>query len=72
LLFTGELFFELIVGVNDDQSVSDALKEISGNQILRNVLEKMIGLNPAVVEITAITAAFGADSQGWVSLFASS
>ena len=42
-----------------------AVKQISGHYILRNTLERLLGINPAVVEITAITAAYGADFQGW-------
>jgi len=53
------------IGMKDDDSVAAAVKQLSENYILRYTLEKLLGRNPAVVEITAITAAYGAESQGY-------
>ena len=53
------------IGINEDDTVTAALKELNSNYILTNTLEKLLGENPAVVEITAITAAYGAPNQGW-------
>jgi len=55
------------IGANEHPSVVTALKEIQSNTLLRSSLEKMLGPNPAVAEITAITALYGAENQGWHS-----
>uniref|UniRef100_A0A7S4KCP2 Uncharacterized protein n=1 Tax=Odontella aurita TaxID=265563 RepID=A0A7S4KCP2_9STRA len=52
------------IGGNDDPSVSQALKEVATNVKLRTTLEKLLGPDPAVVEITAITSSYGAENQG--------
>lgn len=51
------------IGANDHPSVSKALNEIVTNEKLRPALEKIAGRNPAVIEMTAITAGYGADDQ---------
>ena len=53
------------IGANDHPSVGKALNEIVTNEKLRPALEKIAGRNPAVIEMTAITAGYGADDQGW-------
>ena len=45
--------------------VSQALKEIATNSLLQSLLEKLIGKDPAVAEITAITAYYGCPDQAW-------
>ena len=53
------------IGANDHPSVSKALNEIATNDVLRPALEKIAGKNPAMIEMTAITAAYGATNQFW-------
>ena len=53
------------IGANDDTSVVEALKELTTNQQFRQVIETLIGENPAVIELTAITAGYGAIDQYW-------
>jgi len=52
-------------GATDHPYVTQALKEISTNPLLRSTLERLLGPNPAVVEFNCITSAYGAESQGW-------
>jgi len=44
------------VGANESPAVTAALKELSNNALLTSSLEKLLGLNPAVAEITTITS----------------
>lgn len=53
------------IGANDHPSVSKALNEIATNRVLRPALEKIAGDNPAMIEMTAITAGYGATEQFW-------
>mmetsp|Transcript_5739 Transcript_5739/g.8615 ORF Transcript_5739/g.8615 Transcript_5739/m.8615 type:complete len:751 (+) Transcript_5739:3-2255(+) len=53
------------IGANDHPSVADALNEIGTHGMIRPALEKIAGVNPGLVEMTAITAAYGATDQFW-------
>ena len=53
------------IGANDDPIVSEALRQIATHDTLRPALEKIVGVNPAVIEMTAITSAYGASDQFW-------
>jgi len=53
------------IGATEDPIVSTALREVATHPIVRPTLESLLGPDPAVVEITAITAAYGAKNQGW-------
>ena len=54
------------IGASEDPIVEQALYEISTNSELTTTLQTLLGdVNPAVVEITAITAAHGATFQGF-------
>ncbi len=53
------------IGANDHPSVSKALNEIATNEVFRPALEKIAGRNPAMIEMTAITAGYGATDQFW-------
>ena len=55
------------IHANEDPSVASALEQLSTNPLLVKSMETMIGKNPAVAEITAITVAPGAGPQGWHS-----
>jgi hypothetical protein len=50
----------------DDPSISAALKEIHDHPLFPQVIQQVLGdKNPALSEITAITAGFGAHHQAW-------
>ncbi|GAX24307.1 hypothetical protein FisN_4Lh421 [Fistulifera solaris] len=49
----------------EEPSVVKAMKEIGNHERLRPALEKIIGPNPALIEMTAITASYGAVAQYW-------
>lgn len=53
------------IHANEHASVADALMQLSHDKLLANTLEGLLGKDPAVVEITAISVAPGADAQGW-------
>lgn len=53
------------IGANDDPVVTKALRQIATHQTFRPALEKIVGADPAVIEMTAITAAYGAGDQYW-------
>lgn len=55
------------IHANEDPSVAATLEQLSSNPLLISSLTNILGRNPAVAEITAITVAPGADSQGWHS-----
>jgi hypothetical protein len=54
-------------GVRVDQhpSVSKALKEVLNKPELVEGLEAILGKNPAIIEFTGITSAYGATAQRW-------
>lgn len=53
--------------VDQDPIVTKALKELlnDSNPLLRQTLERICGENPAVIEFTTITSAYGAKAQHW-------
>ena len=52
--------------VEEDPSVSKALKEIHDHPLFPLIIKQVLGdKNPALSEITAITASFGANDQAW-------
>ena len=53
------------IEATEDVRVLTALREIHANQKLKNLLEGLVGTNPAVTELTAITAYYGAPDQAW-------
>ncbi len=53
------------IGANDDRSVVQALEEIATHNVLKPALEKILGKHPALIEMTAITAGYGAVDQFW-------
>lgn len=50
---------------NEHPSVALALNQIGSHTLLRQTLETLLGPDPAVAEITAITVEPGARAQGW-------
>jgi hypothetical protein len=53
------------IHANEHPSVAKALEQLSSNPMLEESLEKLLGTDPAVAEITAISVASGAEDQGW-------
>jgi len=53
------------IGANENSAVSKAVQEVGANGRFRRTIQKILGPDPAVVEITAITTAYGAEHQGW-------
>ena len=53
------------IGANDDPSVVQALKEITTHPVIRPAVEALAGKNPGLIELTAITAGYGATDQFW-------
>lgn len=51
--------------VDQHPSVPKALKEVLSKPKLKEILEKIMGYDPAVIEFTAITSAYGAVGQYW-------
>jgi hypothetical protein len=49
----------------EEPSVVAALKEIALSPLLRPALEKVLGPDPALIEMTAITSLYGAKAQDW-------
>jgi len=47
----------------EEPSVTKAMKEIANHEQLRPSLEKVLGPNPALIEMTAITSTYGAIDQ---------
>lgn len=53
------------IDATEDPIVPIALREIATNPTLQPLIEGLVGSDPAVTEITAITARFGATHQSW-------
>ena len=53
------------IDATEDERVIRALQEIHSHAVLGKTLQDLLGPNPALTEITAITASFGCDDQVW-------
>ena len=51
--------------VDQHPTVTAALRELLNNPTLVTALEQIAGRNPAIIEFTSITSAFGATAQHW-------
>lgn len=49
----------------EEPYVAQALMEVASNRLLKESMAKILGDNPAMIEMTAITAAHGAKAQSW-------
>jgi hypothetical protein len=61
----GENREHLTFGLDENPIITDAVQSIVTSQPLRGVLEKMLGLDAAMVELASITAYPGAKEQDW-------
>lgn len=64
-IIEGEHRYSFGISVDQHPSIPKALHEIASHPVLRPVLEELVGRNPAVIEFTAITSAYGAVDQFW-------
>ena len=64
-VISNENRWSFFIGANDKPVVSKALNEIATHPVFRPALEKIVGKNPAIIEMTAITSAYGAADQFW-------
>lgn len=55
------------IGAEDDPSVPPVLREIATNPSFIKTIELLMGEDPAMVELTSITSAYGATNQNWHS-----
>jgi len=53
------------IEATEDPIIATALNEIANHFILEGLLQGLVGIDPALTEITAITARYGAKNQGW-------
>jgi hypothetical protein len=53
------------IGADDDPSVPPVLQEIATSESFQKSIELLMGEDPAMVEFTAITSAYGAGDQHW-------
>jgi len=49
----------------EEPSVAKAMTELATNERFKPALEKILGRNPALIEMTAITSTYGAVAQYW-------
>jgi hypothetical protein len=49
----------------EEPSVTKAVMELTSNKRLKESVEKIMGKNPALIEMTAITSTYGAQNQNW-------
>jgi hypothetical protein len=64
-VISNENRWSFYIGANDDPLVSKALNEVATHEVFRPALEKIVGRNPAIIEMTAITSGYGAADQFW-------
>lgn len=63
-VISAEHRFNILLGT-EERSVRNALIEVANHVQFRSSLEAMLGPNPALVELTAITSSAGAKAQYW-------
>ena len=64
-LISNENRWSFPIGADDHPAVPPALQEIATNPSFLSAIEELMGEDPAMVEFTAITAAYGAGDQHW-------
>lgn len=64
-LIANENRWSFAIGADQDPSVPPVLKEIAESAFLQATMEGLMGEDPAIVEFTAITSAYGATDQNW-------
>jgi len=64
-LIANENRWSFAIGADQDPSVPPVLKEIAESVFLQATMEGLMGTDPAIVEFTAITSAYGATDQNW-------
>lgn len=64
-VISNENRWSFYIGVNEHPSITKALNQIVHHEQFRPALEKIVGPDPAVIEMTAITSSYGAEDQFW-------
>lgn len=64
-LISNKQRWSFAIGADDDPSVPPVLQEIANNESFKNAINELMGDDPAMVEFTAITSAYGAGDQHW-------
>jgi hypothetical protein len=64
-LIANENRWSFAIGADQDPSVPPVLKQIAESAFLQATMEGLMGDDPAIVEFTAITSAYGATDQNW-------
>jgi hypothetical protein len=55
------------LGADEDEVVADTLKAVATHPLFRESIQKILGLNPALIELNVITSSLGAIEQMWHS-----
>lgn len=66
-LISNQNRWSFLIGADEDPSIPPVLKEIATNESFQNTISLLMGEDPAMVEFTAITSAYGAGDQNWHS-----
>ncbi len=64
-LISNENRWSFPIGADDDPAVPPVLQEVATNEMFQKAIEGIMGEDPAMVEFTAITSAYGAGDQHW-------
>ena len=62
---TGHQRISYGIDATEDPRVISALQQLHANSFLKDLLQDLVGPNPSLTEITAITASVGCVDQGW-------
>jgi hypothetical protein len=62
---TGHQRISYGIEATEDPRVISALKQLHANSFLKDLLQDLVGPNPSLTEITAITASIGCEHQNW-------
>jgi len=57
--------WSFFIGANEDPLVTKAIREVATHKVFHQTLERIVGKDPVMIEITAITSARGAEDQNW-------
>ena len=64
-VISNENRWSFYIGANEHPVVTKAIREVATHKVFRQALERIVGKDPAIIEMTAITSAYGAEDQFW-------
>ena len=64
-VISNENRWSFYIGANEHPLVTKAIREVATHKVFRQALERIVGKDPAIIEMTAITSAYGAEDQFW-------